>query len=187
MAYEYITDNNLYNKQNYMYSKYRGGDFLKEYMDSRRKCMDSISFVNIEVEPLNEVCDDMVQKDLSEILRKLEEQDCDRDLIDRMNAYTKTFEVRKRIYSAYDSRWKPVKDAVFENYKSYLLFADCLLHMYENTRCLKYFSCLLKVDDTLLSVRNHLKKEHIGYLGKIINCELNVFNQLAYDNGIDLG
>lgn len=37
MGYKYITGNNLYEKQTYRYSEYRGKDFIKEYIESRKK------------------------------------------------------------------------------------------------------------------------------------------------------
>ena len=180
MAYEYVTDNNLYQKQTYMYSEYRGREFLKDYLDSRHQYVDSIKYKNDESESVSreEGVADPVQSNLLLILRKLESGEYDRELTDRMNAYTKSFEVRKRIYSGYDSRWKPVEGAGFENYLSYLLFADCLLHMYENTGCLKYFSCLLKVDDTKVSASGHLSGNLTGYLRTIIVRELEIFEQL---------
>ena len=46
--YKYITTNNLENKQNYMYSEYKGKDFLKAYRDIRQKfCM---KIFNVESE-----------------------------------------------------------------------------------------------------------------------------------------
>lgn len=36
MEYKYITENNLFEKQTYMYSEYKGIDFIKEYMSSRK-------------------------------------------------------------------------------------------------------------------------------------------------------
>lgn len=33
--YKYITENNLENKQNYMYSEYGGAEFLVSYLESR--------------------------------------------------------------------------------------------------------------------------------------------------------
>ncbi len=189
MAYEYVTDNNLYEKQNYMYSEYRGMDFLRDYLDSRRWYIDSISYKNDgrEATSHEEGATDPVQSDLMQILHKLESGECDRELTDRMNAYTKSFEVRKRIYSDYDSRWKPVEGAGFESYLSYLLFADCLLHMYKHTECLKYFSCLLKVDDTMLSVSSLLPEELTMYLRTIIVRELEIFELLLGKSDIDLG
>lgn len=185
MAYEYVTDNNLYEKQNYMYSEYRGMEFIKDYLDSRRQYADNTGTIEKEAVSNEEAADDPVQRDLMLILWKLKAQKCDRAVVDRMNAYTKSFEVRKRIYSGYDECWKPIEGAGFENYLSYLLLADCLLYMYESTGCLKYFSCLLKVDDTLLSVSRHLSERLMGYFREIISRELNAFYQLADQSGID--
>lgn len=185
MAYEYITDNNLYKKQTYMYSEYRGVDFLKDYLDSRHKCIDGSKNSEGEILPFVESFSDSVQQDLMEILQQLKTGDYSRETINTMNAYTKSFEVRKRIYSCYDSHWEPVERAGFENYYSYLLFADCLLHMYQHTECLKYFSCLLKVDDTLLSVQAHLPESLQKYFCRIIRQELDVFYQLVHENGMD--
>ncbi len=41
MAYKYITDNNLYQKQTYMYSEYKGMDFIEEYLNSRQSYLKS--------------------------------------------------------------------------------------------------------------------------------------------------
>lgn len=185
MAYEYVTDNNLYEKQTYMYSEYRGMDFLRDYRASRCQYMDAIKGTDESTLPCMEASDDAVQKDLSDILQKLKAGDYSTEVIYTMNAYTKSFEVRKRIYSCYDDNWKPVKNADFDNYKSYLLFADCLLNIYQYNKCLKYFSCLLKVDDTLLSVQDHLPECLRGYFSQIISRELDIFHQLLRENGMD--
>lgn len=42
MGYKYITENNLYEKQTYMYSAYKGIDFIKEYLNSRENCLKEI-------------------------------------------------------------------------------------------------------------------------------------------------
>lgn len=41
MSYQYVTANNLYEKQNYMYSEYKGMVFLKDYLDSRKKFLNN--------------------------------------------------------------------------------------------------------------------------------------------------
>lgn len=186
MAYEYITDNNLYEKQSYMYSEYRGMDFLRDYLASRYKYMeDAVKSIDESTLSCVEASDNAVHQDLLDILQKLKIGDYSTEVINTINAYTKSFEVRKRIYSCYDNQWKPLENADFENYQSYLLFADCLLHMYQHNKCLKYFSCLLKVDDTLLSIQDHLPECLRGYFSQIISRELDIFHQLLQENGID--
>lgn len=186
MAYEYITNNNLYEKQTYMYSKYRGVDFLKDYLDSRYQFIDSQKRLEGDIFPYAEPANDPVQEELMDIFHKLKAGDHSREIMDRVNAYTKSFEVRKRLYSCYNSDSKPIEGAGFENYQSYLLFADCLLNMYQHTGCLKYFSCLLKLNDTVLSVQDCLTESMKECFCQIIRQELDIFYQLARKKGIDV-
>lgn len=185
MAYEYVTDNNLYEKQTYMYSKYRGMDFLRDYLASRCNYIDAEGSADEDILPCVKTSDDVVERELIDILQKMKAGDYSTEIVKAMNAYTKSFEVRKRIYSGYDNQWKPIEGIGFENYQNYLLFADCLLQMYWHTKCLKYFSCLLKVDDTLLSLRGRLSERLQKSFRRIISLELDVFHQLIRENGIN--
>lgn len=51
MAYKYITDNNLYKKQTYMYSEYKGMLFFKEYLDSRQAFLEQNEFEKQTTQP----------------------------------------------------------------------------------------------------------------------------------------
>ncbi len=177
MAYKYVTENNLYNKQTYMYSQYNGIEFLKEYTASRQEYLSKYESLEKSIKEENEewTSSSSVMRDLLNIIEALKSEKQDKNIIDRINAYIKSFEVRKRIYQEYDSDWKPAGSMNFADYGLYLKFAECLALSYGQTQCLKYFSCLLKVDDTLLSVSD-----------QIIKKELLFFNQLAGKNGISL-
>lgn len=188
MAYKYITDNNLYNKQTYMYSEYGGVDFLKEYIDSRQKYLDEQEYLKNIItgnawERTN--TSERVQE-LLNIKQGLKDKSQNSREMELVNAYTKSFEVRKRIYDKHDVNWKPVRNSGFEDYEAYLLFAECLAASYHNTNCLKYYSCMLKVDDTLLSVQDKLDIRLKGVLYRIIEKELDIFYQLMLQNGISL-
>ena len=188
MTYKYITENNLYEKQTYMYSEYGGICFLKEYIHSRQVYLDhqketksdkpEAEQIHLKISP--------VRHDLQRIKDKLKKEKWNKETKDLVNAYTKSFEVRKRIYEEYDCNWKPVCGAGFEDGESYLLLAECLLLTYENTRNLKYFSCLLKVDDTVLSIQDKLAETLKRRLCGILVQELNIFYQLAKEKGIIL-
>lgn len=184
MSYKYIANNNLYEKQTYMYSEYKGMDFLKEYLDSRKVCLNSQENPGEDVLVQYETLNNPVQQDLLKIVQKLNNGNCSKELMTYVNAYTKSFEVRKRLYSCYDDNWKPTTDAGFEDYESYLLFAECLLLAYRHTECLKYFSCLLKVDDTLLSIQEKLRDQLKKHCCRIIQQEVNIFYQLAREHEI---
>lgn len=182
MAYKYITENNLYDIQNYMYSEYEGMGFIREYLDSRRnylECQREIGCTQVGEEESN-----VVRDELRCTLKQLKSSKWTEEGIRSINIYTKRFEVRKRIYTGYGENRKPLADAGFEDYESYLLFADCLLSAYQKKKSLKYFSCLLKVDDTLLSIKDKLGGKGRGYLKEIIRQELDIFYQIAEENGI---
>lgn len=182
MSYKYITDNNLYEKQNYMYSEFGGTEFLADYINSRKKYLNSVEHRDIAAPEYH--C--ATGQELQGILKKLKAGQAERETIDLINSYTKSFEVRKRIYTNYDDNFKPSPDAGFEDYDSYLLFAECLVLMYRQTGCLMYFNCLLKVDDTLLSVWEKLQKYQKECMSQIICHELDCFYQIVNENKICL-
>lgn len=184
MAYEYITDNNLYQKQTYMYSKYEGINFLKEYIETRQCYLNGIENAQKEEKIYPDIKYNLTINDLQKVYKKLEDRICDRKVLDTVNAYVKSFEVRKRIYTGYDKYWKPLPDAEFESFDEYLLFAECLVIIYNYTKCLKYFSCLLKIDDTLLSIGYKLRRKQKEQLREIIRSEMKAFYQLADKMGI---
>lgn len=188
MAYKYITENNLYNKQTYMYSQYGGIVFLKEYIESRQKYLNKCEKLeNTVTECSGEktTLNDVVQ-DLLNIRQDLKSNKQNSTVIDLINEYTKSFEVRKRIYKEYDNNWKPIGNMEFDDYEVYLIFADCLILSYGYTKCLKYFSCLIKVNDTLLSVQDKLDVRLKQIFYQIIKEELYFFYELAEKIGINL-
>ena len=185
MTYKYITDNNLFCKQNYMYSEYREMEFLKEYLCSRYSYLDKQKLRrNRSLYSEEVVCTSIVVRELKQIRDQIREGHCDEHTLDKVKQYTKSFEVRKRIYEEYDDYWKPVNGAQFENGEAYILFAECLISTYQHTNCLKYFSCLLKVDDTLLSIQEQLQERLQERLSHILTEELQIFNQVASDSGV---
>lgn len=187
MSYKYITENNLYVKQTYMYSEYRGEVFLAEYLDSRRRyianCENRDNFIDIRLETKGR---NLMQAKLTACLSvlKCSGGECNEKERFFVNKCVQSFEVRKRIYTEYDDKWKPLEGANFEDYESYLLFAECLLCMYGNTQCLKYFSCLLKLDDSLLSVNHHMDNYCREWLGCVIRREIDIFYQLMNMEGV---
>lgn len=173
MSYKYITENNLENRQNYMYSEYKGTDFLQEYKESREQLMIVAGSDSVEEAA------HITNKELADLFGKLQTED-EIELDDKkcMDAYTKTFEVRKRLYSEYNSEWKPVKNASREIYDNYILLAECLILMYEKSKCTKYISCLLKLDDTMISIKDKLTDRQVCELAGVCKREMEVIGQL---------
>ena len=184
MSYEYITSNNLLEKQNYMYSKYNGKQFLTDYIESRKLKKNSTYF---EGQKATDSIKSVTYYNLQQIHIRLHELENDNKYtaINELGEYVKSFEVRKRIYTEYHD-WKPIEGASFDEYESYLIFADCLLCAFALTECLKFYSCVLKVDDTLLSLQDKLNSMQKEYLQRIINKELEYFQMLLKKQGIQL-
>ncbi|MBD5444736.1 MAG: hypothetical protein HDR29_04205 [Lachnospiraceae bacterium] len=186
MGYRYITENNLYHKQNYMYSDYKGIDFIKEYLDSRNDYIDQYGEIGREGHSAVPAPDNSVYVELLRLYEELRAGNKNKEVIELVNAYVKSFEVRKRIYMEYTDEWKPLNNVGFEEYESYIIFAECLILAYRCTKCLKYFNCLLKLDDTLISIQDNLEPRSKKRFRRVLEQELNIFNQLTVENGINL-
>lgn len=185
MSYKYITSNNLFDKQNYMYSEYKGMEFLRDFLDSRQ------TFINMDIEQndytkLGQEQHGKTNEMLKRLLDIVKENGIDLETKHLIDMFVKTFEVRKRIYNKYDVNWKPIGDIGFEDYENYIVLSEILGITYESTKCLKYFSCMLKVDDTLLSIADvrNLSMEQIERVKGQIRKELGEFFRLSAEQGI---
>lgn len=155
MVYEYVTDNNLDNKQNYMYSTFGGVEFLNSYFNCRQEFIKNCSKGNIicDTEPAS--CE--TEEQLTALLQMMRENSLTEESKTLLDKFTKGFEVRKRIYDSYDwNTWKPSIGSDYNFLNNYLLLDEILVLAYSETKCLKYLNTLLKIDDTLLSVKEKL-------------------------------
>ena len=146
MEYKYITEDNLEQKQTYMYSEFGGTEFLQAYKKSRDDAIlfcdeERIGMVHCTRDDLNEIKDSLKTGNYLE----------KRELLD---LYVKRFEVSKRLYNEYNEKWRKTENASFIELDLYLLLAECCELIYEHDRCTKYLSCLLKIDDTLISTKD---------------------------------
>ena len=173
MLYKYITVNNLIDKQNYMYSEYGGSDFLNEYRQIRERGIAGLKNQESWKEKIHVSYDELCQ------IRKWCQGGKAGEAKEAFDLYLKAFEVRKRLYTEYDNLWKPVENAGYENYETYLVFAECLIVMYRQTRCMKYLSCLLKCNDTMLSVCRKFTNRQKGLLADILKGEVEIYDEIV--------
>ncbi len=167
MSYKYITENNLEEKQNYMYSEYGGNAFLEEYQDSRKAAI------------INTGEEDTDGK-LYDLLLNVPSLQHDKDLKFSLDKLVQSFEVRKRVYDRTDLLWKPVdKNAGgYKTVENYILFGEILVQAYLMTKNLKYFNCLLKLDDTLISMKSRLDANQKRKLSSILKKEQLFYEEL---------
>ena len=180
MIYIYITNNNLEDRQNYMYSAFGGKEFLHAYVDSRQKFIDHFDS--------NKVVHDTLQDVLwiSSVLEKSDNEDLKCACFKLFECYVKRFEVSKRIYTAYNEKWRAADNAVYDHYELYLLLSDCCLKAYRITDCIKYFSCMLKIDDTLLSLDGKMTDVERKWLSDLLKSELDIFKELTVKSEVGI-
>lgn len=183
MFYKYITSNNLDDPQDYMYAPYGGKDFLKSYAQTRERILS--------------VCEDMETEKLSverwrfshaggntfqELIGLWEKiyiyHNIDPQIKTLLNRYVKRFEVRKRFYNQYRQDSKtPFLESGYHETANYLLFGLILKRACEITGSLKYLSCFLKLNDTLLSLENKLDHVDLSVLKILIKSEFQLIRE----------
>lgn len=174
MEYKYITDHNLENRQNYMYSQYCGEEFLDAYKHSRLEYIEKYNDIDIHHSV-------RVNRQISETEMKLRNLSMDDSVL--MDAFVKTFEVRKRLYTQYCwETWKPEPHAGYHDMELYLLLAEKCVEFYQRSKRLELLNCLLKVDDTLLSECSLLDDVQKKRLGNVLKEELLLVDSLEKDS-----
>ena len=169
MRYKYITDNNLDNRQDYMYSEYGGKDFLDEYKASR------LSYI-AKYDAETSFRDTRLELEHIKISIAKRNYKYARETLD---LYVKRFEVTKRIYTEYNEFWKATNNATYEQLDLYILLSECCMDFYIVSDCTKYLSCSLKVNDTLLSMANRLTCSETKRLIIILKRELAACDEIA--------
>lgn len=169
-GYIYITDNNFVHKQKYNYSKI-GDGFFEEYKKSR---MDAIVTETTESPKAMGVRNTV--KNLMLIRAKMFEMEAE-EATKELDVYVKKFEVSKHLVKDYDENYKALGDASAP-LKAYFLLVECCLLAYRQTGCTKYISCLLKVNDSLISVQQEMNEEEAWWLSCLLKAELMVVEDL---------
>lgn len=190
MLYKYITENNLEHTQNYMYSEYAGLDFLKAYYQTREP------FLLENTEELfvllgNEFSSGMFGQTatgshLISILKRLHTEPCEDDRI-AVNFYVQRFEVHKRLFAEYDAQTgRPVAGSSYGTILDYILLAAVAEKAYGSFRSLKYLNCLLKLNDTLLSLIPFKEERMLLLVKMLITREVEDVKELLYRKKIAL-
>lgn len=157
MKYKYITDNNLENIQNYMYSEFMGVTFVEEYFHSRlpylqmKPCANSIIVALqklFQENTLNHKCYLSLKNMCQDIWDHTSEFP-----IRQVNVFQKRFEVKKRLFSSYINSTS-IKNigTDYNDLTPYLLLSYILSAAFQKTGSLSYLSTFLKINDTLLSL-----------------------------------
>ena len=82
------------------------------------------------------------------------------------------FEITKRVYEAYTPEWRAVDKEAFQDLSLYLGFGQLLAEAYRRHGLLQLLNALLKVNDTLVSVRDRLTDPELAVLRQSVDFEM---------------
>ena len=166
-VYPYYNGDLLKNPQTYQMTPYGGENFLRSYQKHRQDFINNIT-KNKVFQPIKEIItalnlkvyEDYIKnynleiidstKLLYSILFYLKTKKEIPTINNLINNVIKKFEIKKRIYSTYDKKFKETSSN-FSNLRNYLLLSLICLVKYEETFNLKFLNTLLKINDIICS------------------------------------
>jgi len=184
--YEYASNDLLKNPQKYQMTKYEDLDFLLAYQSQRKEIIKSLNQQKIPT--IKETINNFSSLDslenlynnspimLSKLLSVLISQYFtlyNTDLfLYVLNNLIKKFEIKKKLYSEYDSDFKETSTS-YDNLINYEILSLLSLLYYEKTKNLKFLNVSLKINDTLSSqIQNMTKENEKSLMGLILKLEL---------------
>ena len=174
VKYRYITNNNLKNRQDYMYSEYGGEEFLTAYSLTRENFIincnihEDIKAMDFLTEDSKSLKGNETNQRLRKLMKSLEAGTWTKEVKAELDYYVKAFEVRKKLYDGYEQGVvRPKPNAKYDCIDNYFLLSNCAYLGYNLSNGLKYLNAMLKLDDTLLSVSDTMNDS-----GKIKLCAL---------------
>jgi len=175
--YSYASGNLLDSPNKYFYTEFQGQKFLESWQENR------LMAIVVEMESVNPSQDisitDTISADINTqrlLLRLIKKEQDDRDYwISRL---VKKFEVSKRLFSSYQKQppHRPSEGANFHELDLYLLFAELLIEVEQETPKLQWENTLLKVMDTLVSLKNNMTEKQHGNLNWLLNMEQHIIS-----------
>jgi hypothetical protein len=186
--YPYDRGDRIVDRNTYFYTPYEGPAFLAAFVASRERL--AAGAPSCDAGAADQAVADPVtpaQALFSRISVALtgvvtpEERHWARRALD---ALIKRFEVTKRVYDAYDEAFKPPASASFREYAAYVAFAEMLDAAYRSNGRLSLLNALLKVMDTLSSVRSALTASLWPRMLRLVDAERRHVEDLAARLGV---
>ncbi len=183
MTYDYSTGDRLTDRNTYFYTQYQGEPFLNEWQRSRTEAradltgetMEEISHARISAPA---ACGSVETDAILDYLLGETEASLDGDPTEEASAWldrmVQRFEVSKRVYGSYrftDRGLRAVRDAGFAELGRYVRLGQVLERAYGRWHRTQYLNTLLKVVDTLVSVRSRLVGQQRAAVAKLLERE----------------
>jgi len=167
--YNFDKDNRLENRNTYFYVPFHGREFLDQWRASRAEVLsqselpgnsfDSDGAVSVGEPPYRT---ELLLCSLHSSLSKPGDENYKAlSIIDKLLL---RFEVTKRIYTEYDQDYRAYNRDSYYKLSLYLMFGELLVKALENTKKLTYLNGLLKLLDSLISIKQSLSEKEIQRL-----------------------
>jgi len=196
--YPYSSENLLEKPQKYQMSPFEGKDFLSSYLNSRKKIIQILEknkknpydeilnqfkkFIDVNFESFSEKI--ILEKFLSFLIYNLLEMNKDKQINEYVDLVLKKFEIKKRLYSTYNSEFKEITDD-YKNLHNYTLLALIFQIKYKQTKALKYLNAILKLNDILCSQHSNLNPQDAELTYHLLNHEIDFVSELCHKKGIE--
>jgi len=173
-SYLYSETNLLENPQKYQMSPFLGTNFLISFFKSRKNYLKKLEKIEKNFLELDEIINQLSTEHTENTLDKFLQTNIDTEEIlslliinfsktfddeltnKILNEFIKKFEIKKRLYSSYDSNFKE-NSSLYSNLRNYLLLSTLCMLAYKKNKNLKYLNTSLKLNDTVCSQINKLK------------------------------
>jgi hypothetical protein len=179
--YPYITNDNRETKQHYMYSSFNGLPFLESYGKIRDATLERLKR-KFSASRSDELEDELVMQYLIETGYISAINDAE-----KLDKWIHSFEIRKRVYGAYDNEYRPLNVNDYLTPGPYVALASVIsLRLASGSGGLKYLNTLLKLIDSILSFEEELSEKEIGLVHFVLSEERKQVRQLQTAKGLDL-
>lgn len=165
MIYYYTKENRIFYPNTYFYTEFHGVKFFSAFDENRKiflgtnDCYKEPSLPDLSIEKTQSEKSVETFTKLEHLFYQVLTNSHDPNMYAEIEIFRKKFEVTKKIYKFYDENWKPINKEEIYELSLYLRLAQIFEAVYSSGKKLIYLNVLLKIIDSLISVRSDLSKE----------------------------
>lgn len=188
MEYPFAWHDNLDQPQTYRYSDYCGPEFLGAWQMHRAQIGAKLATESLDINELvARHLDSVLQSNYPMLTNVRLAELCDElgashrfspPIRAEVNGWVKTFEVRKRLFGAYNEHMKPIPGQEYRDADSYLLFALLMGRAWSSFGGFPYLNSLLKVMDSIASIADTLTPQERGFFISLLKMEKSIVTPL---------
>ena len=188
MEYLFARHDNLDQPQTYRYSEFHGAEFLSAWLTHRTQIGAKLATEPLDINELVARHLDSVLQSNYPILTKARLAELCNELgfshrfsppiRTEVNRWVKTFEVRKRLFGAYNEHMKSIPGQEYRDADSYMLFALLMGRAWSSFGGFPYLKSLLKVMDSIASIADTLSPQERGFFISLLKMEKSIVTPL---------